>query len=106
MQVDKAAEERKGRAIKMRLEGMNYREIGAVLGITRQRVQQLIRPHTAIRQYVGRLANWNCQNCGIHTPSTGDLHHKASTNLAEEDYNDLPNLIYLCKACHRKAHCI
>lgn len=85
----------------MRLAGFTYAQIAKKVGISRQRVQQLLSPPKAIRDYVVRKYNGLCQDCGLIVGKSGHVHHQ---NGNSEDYNDIENLILLCISCHRKRH--
>ena len=86
----------------MRLDGRSYAEIGAELGISRQRVQQILSPPTAIRDMVRRAAKDRCQGCGVIVGKSGHVHHRDSTN--GDTYSQLDNLQLLCRSCHWYAH--
>ncbi len=88
-------------ALKLRLDGQTYRQIGTALGVSRQRIQQILSPPTAVRNMVVERAGGLCQDCGVGVGYSGHVHHKYG---AEENYNDLFNLQLLCLSCHRKAH--
>jgi HNH endonuclease/Homeodomain-like domain-containing protein len=90
-------------ALAMKLHGLTYAEVGAKLGVSRQRAQQLIRPPQAIWVEVRNRATGKCQKCGIKTEK-GHVHHKKSTGITAENFNDLANLLYLCVSCHRSEH--
>ena len=87
--------------LQMRLDGMSYFAIGKELGISRQRVQQLISPPTYIKNLIVGKAQGKCQLCGIFVSLSGDVHHIGNNG---ENYNDVDNLQLLCKSCHRIAH--
>jgi len=89
-------------AIKLRIEGYTYAEIGTRLGISRQRAQQLTSPPRAVRDFVVQKADGRCLDCGFHTGTSGHVHHLS--NGLEYSYNDLENLQLLCPSCHRIAH--
>ena len=93
-------------ALKLRLKGLTYQEVGRRLGISRQRVQQLIRPPREIYNLVHDRAKGRCEDCGIALPHmhNGHVHHENSVDIHEEDFNDVKNLVYLCWSCHRKRH--
>lgn len=91
-------------ALALRLEGLTYQEIGASLGISRQRVQQLTSPPKEIRHLVVERAGGRCQICGLTVLQSGHVHHVRATAGYAENYNDLPNLQLLCRSCHRAAH--
>jgi DNA-binding transcriptional regulator LsrR (DeoR family) len=96
---------RKAEALRLRLEGLSYSEIGARMGVSRQRIQGLVQAPKHIRVYVSQKADNCCEICGVRV-SGGHIHHKAAKGLEAEDYNDIDNLQYLCISCHRKAHCV
>jgi len=98
--LKKDAEKRK-LALDKRLIGMTYAEIAHDLGISRQRVQQLICPSPPVRQYVFNKAGGHCEECGTKLGTNGHIHHKEG---GAEDYNDVLNLELLCLACHRRKH--
>ena len=87
--------------LKLRLDGMTYQRIADKAGISRQRVQQLLSPPTAVKRIVVARANSRCQECDIFVGQSGHCHH---TGGKEENYNDIDNLQLLCVSCHRKAH--
>lgn len=90
-------------AMKMRLDGYTYREIGEHLRISQQRVQQILSPPTAVYRYVAERAKHACELCGVKC-GNGQVHHKQSTGITPEQYQDIDNLQHLCWPCHRKAH--
>ncbi len=83
------------------MRGLTYSEIGSSLGLSRQRVQQLVRPPAAIYRFVHARAHGRCETCHVHTRS-GHVHHKSLNDT--DNYNDVDNLAYLCVSCHRIAH--
>jgi hypothetical protein len=95
--------ERYEEALRLRLDGKTYAEIGAALKITRQRAQQILRPPVDLYESVRKQANGHCEDCGIEVKE-GHVHHRGSTGLKPEDFNDRKNLQYLCASCHRIAH--
>jgi len=86
-------------AIELKIKGLTYEEIGKVLGVSRQRAQQLTRPSVEIFNFVKKRAGGKCESCGVRLNS-GHVHHLDNT----EDYNDIDNLKYLCVSCHAAAH--
>ena len=84
-----------------RFAGLTYGQIAGKLGISRQRVQQLISPPSYIRQLIVDRARGKCQICGLQVNGSGHVHHKSCIG---EDYNDTENLQLLCVSCHRKQH--
>jgi len=93
---------RKQKMMKLRLDGMTYRQIGDKFGVSRQRVQDLLAPPAAIRRLVIKRDEGKCQECGILTGAGGDIHHD---NGNGEDYNNIEKLRLLCHSCHRRIHC-
>src|ERR1700757_1222375 len=87
--------ERLTRALELKLSGLTYAAIGKQLGLSRQRVQQMLRPPKAIYELIRERARYRCEKCGLKTRS-GHVHHQKLT----EDWNDIPNLRYLCLKCH------
>ena len=92
------------RALRLRLEGHSYRQIGEALNISRQRAQQITSPPKAIRHHVVTQANGACQSCGIYVGNSGHVHHQTSIGGTGDNYNDIANLILLCPRCHLVAH--
>ncbi len=93
--------ERQSEILEARFAGLTYAQIARKLGISRQRVQQLISPPPWVRSIVVNRAGGNCQDCGLLVNGSGHVHHKACDG---EDYNDVANLVLLCVSCHRIAH--
>ena len=87
-------------ALALWLAGESYDEIGALLRVSRQRAQQYIRPDAAILERLQARANNLCEHCGA--PETFNRHH-AHHKARIFPHNDLSNLEYLCKACHKAA---
>ena len=81
--------QRRTRALK-RL-GFSYQEIADQFHVSRQRIQQLLKPNKAERQAILARANGRCESCGAK-PKKLDLHH---------DTYDGPPTRALCTACHR-----
>jgi hypothetical protein len=92
------------RALEMRLEGRTYLEIGRELRVSRQRAQQILEPPAVIRAAVVDRDGGLCRGCGLIVGKSGHIHHRGSTGLAPETYQDLANLILLCISCHRGEH--
>ena len=86
----------------LRLEGRTYQYIADEAGVTRQRIQQILSPPPAIRNYVIEKYNGLCGGCGIYVGTSGHVHH--SKENGEIDYDDKENLKLLCISCHRKEH--
>ncbi len=92
---------RKMEALNLRLSGLTYAEIAQKLGISRQRVQQIIAPPKYIRDLVVGRAHGRCEICGIFVGKRGHVHHNSCKN---ENYNDVDNLELLCISCHILVH--
>lgn len=87
-------------ALELRTKGLTYSEIGGQLGISRQRVQQIVSPSLGIFDVVKRLANGRCADCGVEL-GRGHIHHIKNEDIEPDLYNHPDNLAYLCAACHR-----
>lgn len=93
--------ERRDAAIAMKVNGKTYREIAVVLGVSRQRVQQIIAPPAQVRHLIFLRCGDICESCGKKASGKdAHLHHVARI----ADYNAASNLAHLCNACHRHAH--
>ena len=78
----------------LKTAGKTYQEIGIALGISRQRVQQLVRPTAKEREQIITKCGNKCFICGKENERL-DIHHlDYKTNEA----------IVLCISCHRKEH--
>jgi hypothetical protein len=88
-------------AIKLKTDGATYREIAGMFGISRQMVQQMMRPPVEVALAVRIVrAEYKCEQCGqvsIH----GHFHHKTA-DFAH--FNNADNIAYLCASCHRRQH--
>ena len=84
----------------LRLDGMSYAQIGKIINLSRQRVQQLISPSPEIKKCVLTRANGKCESCGVIVGKAGHIHHKTNG----KDFNDVANLLLLCISCHRTIH--
>jgi len=87
----------------LRLQGQTYEAIATQAGISRQRVQQLLSPPRAVRDYVVKKHDGRCKECGLIVGKSGHVHHVGSNG---ENYNDIDNLQLLCISCHRRKHYI
>ena len=91
----------KGQMQAMLLDGNTYRDIAEKAGISRQRVQQILSPPKAIRDFITLKYNKRCLDCGLLVNKSGHIHHQNSDN---EVYNNIDNLVLLCISCHRIRH--
>lgn len=95
----------KRRAFDLRMDGMTYAAIGLKLGISRQRVQQLLRPPVQIYNTVRSRAKNRCEECNILLRvGDGHVHHRNTTGSGPDEFNCVGNLQYLCRSCHRRMH--
>lgn len=92
------------KALCLRLQGHTFAEIAVVLGVSRQRIQQILSPPRKVRDRVVIAAAGECAACGLFVGSAGHVHHRQAGGLSRENYNDYPNLVLLCASCHRTAH--
>src|SRR5262245_6732079 len=86
-----------------RLEGLSYSEIAKRAGISKQRVYQRLSPPLPVKTLVRERAKAQCEQCGCPCIN-GHVHHRQVKESGEEDYNDIPNLQYLCPSCHYAVH--
>ena len=89
-------------ALEKRLDGMTFAEIGKEMGVSRQRVEQWLRPPAEIRELVYKLAGGECENCGIKLNQRNGQYH--SMNPEIEEFTTYAHTKLLCIACHRKEH--
>ena len=89
-------------ALQLTLEGLTLGEIGKRLGVTRQRVHQLLKPPPAIVQEVMARTRGICEGCGI----IARPYHVHSRDLEREfnGYQGEGVLRLLCIPCARQAH--
>ena len=90
--------------LRLRLSGLTYGKIATLVGVSRQRVQEVLSPPKHVRLLVQQKAGARCQNCGIPLNTHGHVHHRECFGFKPDQYQDLSNLAYLCMPCHRKAH--
>lgn len=95
-------EDRRAEIMDRRLDGLTYQQIGEELGVSRQRVQQILSPPPAIRKAVATRAHHRCERCGIAVGLSGHIHH--DNPLGREDFDDINTLQLLCFRCHRLVH--
>lgn len=95
--------DRIARAFAMRQAGSSYTEIGAEIGVTRQRAQQILRPSLKTRVRIQRRAGGACEMCRSSAGKL-DIHHRDGAAPAWATYNADENLTLLCIPCHRLVH--
>lgn len=82
-------------------QGFTYAAIGQAVGISRQRAQQIVRPPSMLFTRIRKRSKDKCEGCGIPLRlGDGHVHHKQVNGNLE----DLANLLYLCRSCHRRQH--
>lgn len=82
----------------MKVSGMTYRAIGQALGVSRQRVQQMLRPPIRVYDQLRRRAANKCEKCGLVFKARG---HGHAHHLRYGDFWNVNDLLYICPACHR-----
>jgi 5-methylcytosine-specific restriction endonuclease McrA len=93
-------------ALMLRLGGLSYAEIGQRLGLSRQRIQQILSPPAHVRREVVQKAKGKCSFCGLMVGMSGHVHHRRALGAAADDYNDMENLTLLCGSCHAVRHVV
>jgi len=89
---------RKQQVAELIVSGKTYQQAADILGISRQRVQQLNRPDPNTIERLIVRSNGKCEECGVCLEK-GHIHHISKVSL--ENYHSLSNLKYLCVSCHR-----
>ena len=88
------------RVLGLWLTGLTYAEIGRMMGVTRQYVQQQIAPGIETQRAVRARAKHLCESCGTRERRfRHHIHHRSRTL----QYNRLSNLALLCQSCHKVA---
>ncbi len=84
-------------------EGKTYKEISILLHISRQRVQQIIKPSMEVTIMIDKRCNDKCEICGDVT-NQGVYHHRFNEFGESFNMNNPDCYLYLCKSCHTKLH--
>ena len=92
-------------AFDMYNEGYTYAEIGAVMGVSHQRIHQLIRGYRTrfsprVKSFLDTIRN-NGQGCEICGSKKNLVIHHIDGN---RNHNGANNLMRLCERCHHKIH--
>lgn len=89
-------QQRKELIMALKDAGYSYRDIASHMGISRQRVHQLIEPTIRERKAVYKRDGYRCQLCNTQGSDARqlDIHHIRYTGL-------LDDMITLCTSCHR-----
>ncbi len=82
------------------IAGKTYSEIGDNLGISRQRVQQLVSVPDNLREQIEEHYKGLCMLCGREVKGNGHIHHIRP----KIRFNSIENLELLCISCHRIVH--
>lgn len=90
-------------AMEMRLRGLAYGAIALELGVSRQRIHQIIAPPREIREGAIKRFAGKCAACGATVGQRGHVHHEGRDNKPE-NYNKPENLELLCIGCHLRRH--
>lgn len=90
--------------IELRLSGLSFAEIARRVGVSRQRVQQILAPPKHVRALVVERAQGKCQSCGVEVGKSGQVHHGAPEHRDGDWYNQPERLQLLCQPCHRSIH--
>ena len=94
--------------IELKTKGKSYQDIGALAGVSRQRVHQLIsgykcpanrnREMQLLYEAILRRDNYRCQKCGAAVDLV--VHHRDGDDRNNRD----SNLACLCNPCHLSLH--
>jgi hypothetical protein len=91
------------KAIELKVKGLTYAEIGAVLGVSGPYVHRMIKPPSFVYDAVKKRARNRCERCKqLLLDKAGAVHHKHTNTF--ENWNDIAQLEYLCQSCHMKEH--
>lgn len=90
--------------IELRLAGLTFAEIARRMGVSRQRVQQIVAPPKPIRDQVVARADGKCESCGVDVGKSGHVHHGAPGHKDGDWYNQIDRLQLFCVGCHKRVH--
>lgn len=85
--------DRTAKIIELKNSGKSYSQIAEVMGLSKQRVQQLLMDKSKKRELL-EASDGTCDLCGRHSDKL-DAHH--------EDYTNGPEML-LCTSCHISLH--
>ena len=88
------------RALGLWLKGNTFTQVALAMGLSRQRVHELLTPPPVLRRVTYTLARGECEECGVLVGRNGHYHSEPG-----DDYDDFTKpLTLLCLACHRTKH--
>lgn len=91
--------ERRNAILRLYASGLTYQKIADQMGLTRQRIQQIVRPPIQVIVLLRKRANDCCERCGVQlTKYSGHVHHVRKDVTGT--ITDLNLLRYLCRGCH------
>lgn len=93
----------KEQVLKLRLKGLTHAAIAAKYNVSRQYIQQLLRPALAVRALLKERARGHCERCKRPAPF-GHVHHRKTKGLKLVEHNGAVNLEWLCASCHMSEH--
>jgi 5-methylcytosine-specific restriction endonuclease McrA len=94
----------RAQAIQYKIEGKTYREIGELIGKSRQYAQQLCRPRFNLRDTIIERCEDCCEDCFEPQNQSGHFHHITTKGQTAETYSAIDNIAYLCTSCHIQRH--
>lgn len=80
----------------LRKQGKSYGQIGAIMGISKQRVHQLYKGYLGRNSGTKIVERTMCTFC--HSEDNLEVHHING----DRHNNDRKNLLVLCRKCHKK----
>ena len=89
-------------AHQLNLEGLTLGEIGSKLGVTRQRVHQILQPPRSIFNAIMARTRGQCEHCGIRARPVHIHAHEVEREVNE--YEGEGALTLLCLPCARRVH--
>jgi len=87
------------RALRLRLSGLTFAEVGLKTGVSKQMVIKLLQPKN--RKEVFKKAKGKCSRCGIKLNSHTAHYHSTPTGSWD---NFKEPMVLLCISCHREIH--
>jgi hypothetical protein len=97
MKLSHESEERHRQIIDLLSRGLTYAEIGEAVGLSRQRIKQLVAQPSNVVDVVRRKAKSRCKNCAVETQK-GFIYSPDGSDVS--DLSNMDKLIYLCLRCY------